>query len=228
MRLLKFRSRKKFKVLIVAFFINFLFISIQTIEPTTWDQDRSTLDHDSPIDNECFVVTQNGKNYLAKYITAEDVEDMINQNKAYEYNQKNNLDPKNGCLFPSEKELHKMIGQVRILESRSVSNLRTSGPIYDLSNETYFPIVGDQGMQGSCAAWAITYYSMGYLEARDNGWDASSGNTSCLLSPAWSYNKATSDSGPGSSLVGNAQVIKDFGAATWLTMPYDQLNDIVK
>ena len=216
---MKFRSNRKFRVLIVVFLVNFIFISIQMIEPITFPLDRSTLDNDSPDDNECFILTQNGMKYLVKYITAEDVEEMTYQNQQY------NLDPINGCLLPSEKELHEMIGQVKILERISGSNLRTSGPIYDLSNETYFPIVGNQGSQGSCAAWAVTYYSMGYLEAKDNGWDASSGNTSCLLSPAWSFNKASSDSYSGSSLVGNAQVIKDFGAATMSTMPYNPSND---
>ena len=102
-RLLKFRSNKKFRFLIVVFFVNFVFISIQTIEPATFFQDGSTLDQDFPDDNECFIVTQNGINYLAKYITAEDVEEMIYQNQQY------NLDPRNGCFLPSEKELNYLI-----------------------------------------------------------------------------------------------------------------------
>ena len=90
MRLLKFRLNKKYKFLTVVFFINFVFISIRMIEPTTLYHDGSSLEQDFPVDNDCFILSQNGMKYLAKYITAEDVEEMIYQNQQY------NLDPRNG------------------------------------------------------------------------------------------------------------------------------------
>jgi fibronectin type 3 domain-containing protein/C1A family cysteine protease len=91
----------------------------------------------------------------------------------------------------------------------------------DISTEPYFPKVGNQGLQGSCAAWAITYYSYGYLEAKDNGWTgASTGNPAHLISPAWTYNRANGGTDSGSSIIRNANIIKEWGVSTLATMPY--------
>lgn len=91
----------------------------------------------------------------------------------------------------------------------------------DLSASPYFPKVGDQLSQGSCAAWAMTYYAYGYMEAADNGWSqASAGLASQLLSPAFTYNRI-SDYDMGSSLAGNGYIIRDWGVATMATMPYN-------
>ncbi|MFP4196024.1 MAG: Ig-like domain-containing protein [Methanomassiliicoccales archaeon] len=92
----------------------------------------------------------------------------------------------------------------------------------DLSQEPYFPPVGDQGGQGSCAAWAMTYYAYGYMEARDQGWtDASSGDPQQLISPAWTYNMVNGGEDKGSSMYRNGQVIEDWGAPPLASMPYD-------
>jgi C1A family cysteine protease len=91
---------------------------------------------------------------------------------------------------------------------------------FDLSTSSSFPTVGDQLSQGSCAAWAMTYYCYGYIESVDQGWtQAKSGLTSQLLSPAFTYNRV-SDYDHGSSMSGNAYVIRDWGVPTLSTMPY--------
>ncbi|MHA1732361.1 MAG: C1 family peptidase [Promethearchaeota archaeon] len=92
---------------------------------------------------------------------------------------------------------------------------------YDLSTQQYFPPVGDQGSQGSCAAFALTYYAYGYLEAKDLGWDAASGGAIRHLSPAWTFNKA-SGGGDSSSILGNGWVLRDWGCSTWNALPYDE------
>ena len=61
-----------------------------------------------------------------------------------------------------------------------------SSSYYDISTQPYFPAVGNQGSQGSCAALALTYYDYGYLEAKDNGWtDSSTGNASAAGAAPW-------------------------------------------
>jgi hypothetical protein len=60
---------------------------------------------------------------------------------------------------------------------------------------------------------------MGYLEAKDYGWDASSGNNAYLLSPAWSYNKLTYE-GSGTNQIETGLLLEEWGAATWATIPY--------
>ncbi|MEW5747317.1 MAG: C1 family peptidase [Candidatus Thermoplasmatota archaeon] len=93
---------------------------------------------------------------------------------------------------------------------------------FDLSSDPEFPAVGDQGAQGSCAAWAATYYSYGYMEAVDSAWtEASAGNASQLLSPAWTYNMVNGGMEKGSWMDTNMFVIRDWGVPTLAAMPYD-------
>ncbi|HUV24605.1 MAG TPA: C1 family peptidase, partial [Methanomassiliicoccales archaeon] len=103
----------------------------------------------------------------------------------------------------------------------SVSSLGSIPSSVDISTEPYFPKVASQGLQGSCASWAITYYAYGYLEAKDNGWTgASTGNPAHLISPAWTYNRANGGTDSGSSIIRNANIIEEWGVATLATMPY--------
>lgn len=92
----------------------------------------------------------------------------------------------------------------------------------DLSLDPWFPAVGDQGGQGSCAAWALAYYCYGYQEARDNGWTDAKDNTEHQMSPAWGYNRASGGQDRGSWMEAVANALCDWGAATMATMPYDE------
>lgn len=96
----------------------------------------------------------------------------------------------------------------------------------DLSAEPYFPEVRSQGSEGSCAAFSLTYYNYGYIEAKDNGWSgAKAGNNSNLLAPSWTYNKINGAGHEGSSFQENARIIKQLGAATWTSFPYSASDD---
>jgi len=92
----------------------------------------------------------------------------------------------------------------------------------DFSEEEYFPVTGNQGSQGSCCSWATVYYAYGYQEARDQGWNAQSGNPSYLMSPAWAYNKLVSDTSLGTTIPNNMGILKNDGCPTLNEMPYDQ------
>jgi hypothetical protein len=126
-----------------------------------------------------------------------------------------------GLSVPSHEYWESLIGRLKIAETTSP----TSAPLpssVDLSSEPYFPKVGDQGMQGSCAAWAVTYYAYGYLEAKDQGWaDAKIGSPQHLMSPSWTYNKVNNNSDDGSWPYDNAEVIGLLGCVSLSTMPYD-------
>lgn len=129
-----------------------------------------------------------------------------------------------GLSFPSDEELELLVNRLRVvddIETFSQDQSLKSPSSVDLSEEPYFPQVRSQGGQGSCAAWAITYYAYGYLEARDNGWtDASTGNESHLMSPAWTYNMVNGGYDSGSSMYSNARIIIEWGVSTWEKMPY--------
>ena len=92
----------------------------------------------------------------------------------------------------------------------------------DHSTSNYFPAVGDQGHQGSCAAWATTYYAQGFMQAKDNGWNqAHQGNAGQLMSPAWTYNKVNHGVDGGSHPWTNGIILQQFGCPTWTNMPYN-------
>jgi C1A family cysteine protease len=173
-----------------------------------------------------FVVVQNGVKYLAENFTREKVEQMKRQIGVRDPNKNYNVlvDGKGtGLAPPTEEEWNSMVGQTVIDGVIRNGSAQSGSPSsVDLSQQTYFPPVGDQGQQGSCTGWAMTYYAYGYLEAKDNGWNAKSGNSQYLLSPAWTYNKVNWGHDDGSSTGSDAQVIMDWGTATLSTMPYNQ------
>ena len=125
-----------------------------------------------------------------------------------------------GLAPPSSEELVGMVGNTSVTDSVTLVGLSATSS-YDISTQPYFPIVGDQGSQGSCAAWALTYYAYGYEEAKDNGWtDATTGNVAHLMSPAWTYNMVDGGSGAGTFMDTNAAIITSWGVATLATDPY--------
>jgi hypothetical protein len=132
-----------------------------------------------------------------------------------------------GLAPPSAESWNSMVGDAWL--AQAPVSLELSAPAaYDMSTNAWFPKVGNQASQGSCAAWAATYYCYGAVEAKDNGWTLSkSGNTSQLLSPAWTYNRVASrGAGGGSWMSDNFAVIKDWGVSTLATFPYVDTNDI--
>ena len=64
-----------------------------------------------------------------------------------------------GLAPPSNEEWNIMVGTVNVVDN-NIPSLPSASSI-DLSTDPYFPIVRSQGSQGSCAAWAATYYANG-------------------------------------------------------------------
>ncbi|MDC7224749.1 MAG: hypothetical protein PQJ60_13470, partial [Spirochaetales bacterium] len=107
----------------------------------------------------------------------------------------------------------------------------------DLSDSDYFPPVGNQGSEGSCAAFSTVYYIHTYMEAREHGWDLSgvtwntSSSTSSggepdsmldnIFSPDFVYHQINNGGDNGSSTYLALETLIREGCATWNTMPYD-------
>ncbi|MEM0449148.1 MAG: C1 family peptidase [Methanomassiliicoccales archaeon] len=127
-----------------------------------------------------------------------------------------------GLAPPTEEEYRAMVGRVWVADAVPLQDL-TLPSSYDISKQGFFPKVGNQGSQGSCAAWAAIYYTYGYLEAKDNGWyDVKNGtNSSRLMSPAWAYNKINGGVDQGSWMSENFRVAVDWGVASLATHPYN-------
>lgn len=80
------------------------------------------------------------------------------------------------------------------------------------------PPVGDQGSQGSCTAWATTYYAKSYYEAQEQGWSLN--NTSHQYSPAWTYNQINWGYDGGSYIADAMFLLATKGATTMAQQPY--------
>ncbi len=123
-----------------------------------------------------------------------------------------------GLAPPSERDWNNMVGKLKVVND--IEAPKANRAKVDFSTEKYFPPIGNQGQQGSCAAWAVNYYAHTYIEAKDNDWDASSGNLSYLMSPAWTYNRINNAQDQGSTFYDNAEVLQTWGSASLSTMPY--------
>ena len=126
-----------------------------------------------------------------------------------------------GLISPSERTLKSAVSKLMVVNS--VYTPKSLPNKIDLSKDPRFPAVGNQGSQGSCAAWAVTYYSEGWIQAYTHNWtDAHYGyNKHHLMSPAWTYNKVNGGSDSGSSFIANIMVLYRLGGATMYTMPYN-------
>jgi hypothetical protein len=132
-----------------------------------------------------------------------------------------------GLAPPSEAEWEQMPGMIEVVDGFGIITPSYLPATVDLSTSIHFPPVRSQRSQGSCSAWATTYYTATYLQSKDQGWnETSAGNNSHILSPAWTYNKANHGYDSGSHTWNNFHVLSSVGAATWETMPYDDRDDI--
>ncbi len=87
---------------------------------------------------------------------------------------------------------------------------------FDLSQ--FLPPVGDQGQQGSCVSWAISYYMKSMQEKIQHGHDFD-GNT--VLSPAYTYNQMVNGAcGAGSDIALTLDLVKSKGVSSIATFPY--------
>ncbi len=170
-----------------------------------------------------FAISQGGIKYSADYISESEI-DTMKENLGVRIPGKNYnvLIGENGTGLapPTEKGWERMedIPIIRGLESTELE----LAPSVDLSTDPCFPAVGNQFSQGSCSAWAMSYYAYGYQEAVDNDWtEASIGNFSQLISPAWTFNMVNGGEDHGSWMYENAHVIEDWGGCTMEEMPYN-------
>ena len=104
----------------------------------------------------------------------------------------------------------------------------------DLSFDKAFPPIGNQGSMGSCAAFSTAYYMLGYMMAKQNGWDLSvvswdqgepgmpSGMLDSIMSPKFVFNLINKGDGGGATLEDAVRLITDLGCASWAQVPYDE------
>jgi C1A family cysteine protease len=77
-------------------------------------------------------------------------------------------------------------------EQRSLSGAQslataTRPSAVDNSTSAWFPLIGDQGNQNSCVAWAVGYYYDTYTQSMDEGINVSTGDLTHTCSPSFLY-----------------------------------------
>lgn len=93
---------------------------------------------------------------------------------------------------------------------------------FDLSN--FMPPVKSQGIQGSCVAFATTYYLKSFQEKIQNDYTYDSYEK--VMSPAYVYNqcKSSSDCSLGTCFEAAFGILKEQGVTSWKEFPYDENN----
>lgn len=110
-------------------------------------------------------------------------------------------------------------------EDKLLRNIKLPESI-DLSEDIYFPAIGDQGNIGSCAAFAPTYYQFTYQVARLNNNDAKH-NPKYRYSPRWVYNSTNPSGDPSQGSIHRDvyRLLMESGCVTEAAFPYDGYND---
>ncbi|MFP4015580.1 MAG: C1 family peptidase, partial [Halanaerobiales bacterium] len=95
----------------------------------------------------------------------------------------------------------------------------------DHSTSQYFPPIGDQMQEGSCAAWSAAYYILGFYQARERGWDYTGqtiNNTdpSTLISPEFAYHLVNNGEDKGTNQYYIWELANIIGVSSLANMPY--------
>jgi IPT/TIG domain len=105
-----------------------------------------------------------------------------------------------------------------VLPQTLQSNLSVSA---DLSSQ--LPPVGDQGQQGSCVAWACSYYYKTWSEKQEHtSWDLN--NPNYRFSPSFVYNQINGGRDNGSTFQNAFTLMQNTGDVDIAEMPYNQSN----
>jgi hypothetical protein len=137
-----------------------------------------------------------------------------------------------GLTAPTNDEWSDIAENGYIVEQ--VTNQTAPPAAVDLSLSQYFPPIGDQASQGSCASFAIGYYCKTYQEAKENDWNLSEarwtggdddGNVSVayqgkVMSPAFVYNLINPGNDVGSDFETPIRLVSNVGVCSWAKMPY--------
>ncbi|WP_411029697.1 C1 family peptidase [Spongiimicrobium sp. 3-5] len=90
---------------------------------------------------------------------------------------------------------------------------------FDLSH--LLPPIRNQGQQGSCVSWAISYYMKSLQEKIESETDFT---VSDVTSPAYTYNQITKGNCAETAIVETLDLLKTKGVCSWSSFPYSDTN----
>ncbi|MGD6808395.1 MAG: PKD domain-containing protein [Candidatus Bathyarchaeia archaeon] len=175
---------------------------------------------------------ENGLTVLDHKITSEELPEIKNllASSAQETSIQNVGDHGTGYSSPTLDDLEDIAQNAYVVDSISYSGTNSS---VDNSATPWFPPIGDQGMEGSCVAWAVGYYTKTFQEAKEHGWDLSGarweGGTygyptvsyqDNIMSPDFIYSLINRGVDQGANFEDAINLVESIGVCTWTTMPY--------
>ena len=112
-------------------------------------------------------------------------------------------------------------------QPRTVSDANLPDSV-DNSTSMYFPVIGDQKNYGSCAAWAVAYYTYTYevnrlhnTPAKVQNSDGTYSNIAAnVYSPAWPFSYMSESSGIGTCIDWVLDFAENHGLLNMVDMPY--------
>ena len=135
-------------------------------------------------------------------------------------------------LKPPTEEQWEKIRDVPIVAEIVGIDAESLPAFVDNSATQWFPPIGNQDGEGSCTAWATTYYTKTFQEAREHGWNLtgctwdggyygypSSGFQHLIFSPDFVYHLVNGGRDRGSWFWDAIDMMSVIGAATWVNMP---------
>jgi hypothetical protein len=180
-------------------------------------------------------VDRQGLSVTAHPMTSAELQEYKQAVGTYEDGQKyNNIVAGHGTgLSPPDSDTWETIAQ-NAYTVEDVTYQTTLPTVVDLTTSQYFPPIGDQGYQGSCASFAIGYYCKTYQEAKEHNWNLSDarwtggvndGNVSSeyqskIMSPAFVYNLINDGVDAGSDFETPIRLLCNVGSCSWERMPY--------
>jgi hypothetical protein len=117
------------------------------------------------------------------------------------------------------------LARARLQAEGGPALLRAEGPAalptsVDNSLLQYFPPIGNQGVQGSCTAWASCYYWNTYTQAVDAGLDVSTWDPDHTLSPGFMYPLVNYGVDGGAFTQYVVARLSEIGCSSWSLKPY--------
>ncbi len=141
--------------------------------------------------------------------------DRVNNERA-----KNRLPPVPASPAPAKEIETELSGAAASETSSTISALVAPAQV-DNSMLDAFPVVGNQGNQASCVAWAATYYMMSHEVCLATGCD-NKHLASRVFSPRWTYNMINGGVDAGSSFGSAFSLQTNHGAPMLTELPYNQ------
>jgi len=141
-----------------------------------------------------------------------------------------------GAITPDRDELIHFLNSSELISVEKFLDDSLPGS-FDNSELKYFPPIGNQGIEGSCVAWATGYYVKTFQEARERNWDLSGYNwikdstgypdheaQSKVISPDFIYHLTNNGQDRGISVFRAINFMQKYGASSWQKMPNDPNN----